>query len=269
MRATVACTSESVGGHVNRLLLVCGTIAAVGVSRTAAAQSLGAVAGLVRDSAGKPVAGVTIAVVGSTVYHTASDDSGAYRVSGLPAGVAQLFARRLGFAPETVSVSIAANATAKVDFRLTASATQLQTSVVEADPKLSKMAPFNRRRARGVGAFLTRADIEKQPTTTLSELLRYLPGVGVQQKPAGEPQPIRMQRSASSSMQSTCVVQLYVDGHPYPNGNVDDFSPNVVEGVEVYRSASEVPAEFRTRDASCGVISIWTRDPDAARKRPS
>jgi hypothetical protein len=63
-------------------------------------------------------------------------------------------------------------------------------------------------------------------------------------------------------------VQLYVDGHPYPHGNVDDFAPTLIEGVEVYRSASEIPADFRTRDATCGLIALWTRDPDAARQRP-
>jgi hypothetical protein len=77
-----------------------------------------------------------------------------------------------------------------------------------------------------------------------------------------------MQRSVNSTTQGNCNVLLYVDGHPYQNGSVDDFSPIVVEGIEVYRSASEIPADFRTRDATCGVIAIWTRDPDSRPQKP-
>ena len=65
-----------------------------------------------------------------------------------------------------------------------------------------KMGPFNRRKARGVGAFVTRAEIEKRQPGSISELLRYLPGVAVTQKMAGEPQPVHMQRSVHSSVQS-------------------------------------------------------------------
>jgi hypothetical protein len=130
------------------------------------------------------------------------------------------------------------------------------------------MGPFNRRKSRGVGAFVTRAEIEKRQPGSISEMLRYLPGVGVTQKMAGEPQPVHMERSVRSSMQATCVVQIYVDGHPYPHGNVDDFAPGLIEGVEVYRSASEIPADFRTRDATCGLVALWTRDPESARRKP-
>jgi hypothetical protein len=85
---------------------------------------------------------------------------------------------------------------------------------------------------------------------------------------AGEPQPVHMQRSSNATNQATCTVALYVDGNPYPNGSVDDFPPGSLEGIEVYRSASEIPAEFRTRDSMCGLIALWTRDPEAARRHP-
>jgi hypothetical protein len=86
---------------------------------------------------------------------------------------------------------------------------------------------------------------------------------------AGEPQPIQMQRSVATSSQTKCAVSMYVDGQPYPNGNVDDFPPLSIEGIEVYKSASEIPADFRTRDSMCGLIAIWTRDPDAAKRKPN
>jgi len=234
----------------------------------AGGESRAQITGTVRDSAGKRIAGASIALVGAVGASATSNDSGSFRVSGVRGGSIRLFARRLGFLPETVSVDVGDDGSGHVDFRLTTAPASLQGEVIEADPLRGKMAGFNRRKSRGVGSFITRDEIERRSAPTLSELLRHLPGVGVQQRMAGEPQPIRMQRSTNSSMQASCTVQIYVDGHPYPNGNVDDFSPRNVEGVEVYKSASEIPADFRARDASCGVIAIWTRDPDAARRRP-
>jgi hypothetical protein len=75
-----------------------------------------------------------------------------------------------------------------------------------------------------------------------------------------------MRRAAGVTAQSNCAVQLYVDGHYYPGGRVDDFRPVEVEGIEIYRSASEIPAAFRGRDSMCGVIAIWTRDPASIRR---
>jgi hypothetical protein len=230
----------------------------------------GAIAGIVRDSAGLRLDLVAIGIVGADggEHRATSNDSGSYHIAAVGIGSARLFARRVGYAPETVSVVVVAGRVTHADFIMTAAAQSLSGPVVVADPTRGKMGPFNRRKARGVGAFVTRDDIEKRQPGTMSELLRYLPGVAVTQKMAGEPQPVQMQRSVHSSVQPSCVVQLYVDGHPYPNGNVDDFAPTLIEGVEVYRSASEIPADFRTRDATCGLIALWTRDPDAARRKP-
>jgi hypothetical protein len=228
------------------------------------------IGGTVRDSAtGAGIEQAEVSVVGANdvTLRTTSGDSGHYRLSGLRPGVVLLAVRRVGYYPDTARVRVLDSGVTRVDFKLQSS-TVLEAQVSEADPLRGKMGPFNRRRARGVGAFVTRAEIEKRQPGSISELLRYLPGVAVTQKMAGEPQPVHMQRSVNSTTQANCNVLLYVDGHPYPNGNVDDFSPIVVEGIEVYRSASEIPADFRTRDATCGVIAIWTRDPESRPQKP-
>ncbi|MDB4877584.1 MAG: TonB family protein [Gemmatimonadetes bacterium] len=237
--------------------------------RIAARSQTGVVVGIVRDSAGRVRLGQAV-VTGETAspVRAISDDSGNYRLSGVRAGPIKVWARHIGYAPETLTVVVRSGEIARADFSLRTSAAQLDADIIEADPLRGKMGAFNKRRARGVGSFITRAEIEHRRPASMSELLRYVPGVGVTQKMAGEPQPIHMQRSAKSSMQASCVVQVYVDGHPYPNGSVDDFQPLAIEGVEVYRSASEIPADFRTRDATCGVIALWTRDPEAARRQP-
>jgi len=231
----------------------------------------GAVAGSVRDSAGQRLNQTIVRLVGASsgVVPATSDDSGRYRLIGVRVGSVQLFARRIGFAPETLSVVVVEGGVQRADFVLKAVPVELEGTLIQADPTRGKMGPFNTRRARGVGAFVTRSEIEKRQASSVSELLRYIPGVGVMQRMAGEPQPIQMQRSVASSSQAKCAVSMYVDGQPYPNGNVDDFPPLSIEGIEVYKSASEIPADFRTRDSMCGLIAIWTRDPDAAKRKPN
>jgi len=225
--------------------------------------------GFVRDSSGIRIPDAGVAVAGERAPRAVSDDSGAFHISGLSSGRTVFVARRFGFRPETVSVELLDSRPTRVDFTLHRAAVQLDSQFVTADSaRQFKMGAFNKRRARGIGFFMTREDIEKRQSASVSELLRYVPGVTISQRMAGEPQPVHMQRSSNPTNQSTCTVALYVDGNPYPNGSVDDFPPGSLEGIEVYRSASEIPAEFRTRDSMCGLIALWTRDPEAARRHP-
>jgi hypothetical protein len=253
---------------VRRSAIVIGLLASQGVA-TRAQSGMGSIVGVVRDSAGHGIGIAQILIVGARSSNVIeSDSAGGYRISPIGAGSVRLAARHVGYEPETITVIVHSDAVARADFTLMAVGVIMPATVVEGDRTRGKMGPFNRRMSRGVGSFVTRAEIEKRQPASISELLRTLPGVSISQRMAGEPQPVHMQRSVNSSMQATCVVHVYVDGQPYPNGNIDDFAPLTLEGVEVYRSASEIPADFRTRDATCGLIALWTRDPEAARRKP-
>ena len=238
-------------------------------AQRSALRGTGRVEGVVRDSSGRRVADAALSISGETVPRSVSDDSGAFHFGGVQPGRAEIVAKRLGFRPETLSVNVVDGLATRVDIVLRAAVVQLATALVTADSaRTYKMAAFNKRRSRGIGVFITRDEIEKRQAASVSELLRYVPGVTVSQRMAGEPQPVHMQRSTNPTNEATCTVLLYVDGNPYPNGSVDDFPPGSIEGIEVYRSASEIPAEFRTRDSMCGLIALWTRDPEAARRQP-
>jgi hypothetical protein len=238
---------------------------------TARAQTAtGSIEGFVRDSAGRPISDARFDLFErSTEPRVAvSDSAGRFSFARARIGEFRLWIRRVGYRQQNTTVKVVADAPSHLDIVLEQSPLVLEGPSIVADPTRGKMGAFNQRMARGVGSFVTRTEIEKRQPASISELLRTLPGVHISQRMAGEPQPVDMQRSRSSSMQPTCVVQLYVDGQPYPNGNVDDFAPLSLEGVEVYRSASEIPADFRTRNATCGLIALWTRDPEAARRKP-
>ena len=244
-------------------LLACVVIGARGAAQAAGRGVV--FAGVVRDSAGARVPRVDVEV---NDVHAVADDSGTFRLSSLPSGVLTLQVRRLGYRPYDTTLTASPNAELRIAVTLVAAPALLEALAVHDDSRRGKMGAFNTRRARGVGVFITREDIEHRRPGRTSELLRYVSGLYVPQENSDmQSAEIGMRRASRLTAQSNCAVRLYVDGQPYPDGHVDDFRPVEVEGIEIYRSASEVPASFRGRDTMCGVISIWTRDP--ARRPPA
>ena len=53
-----------------------------------------------------------------------------------------------------------------------------------------------------------------------------------------------------------CRPQVYVNGIPYTPGLLD-IPIETIAGIEVYRSISQMPVEYRD-PSGCGVILVWT-----------
>ncbi len=61
---------------------------------------------------------------------------------------------------------------------------------------------------------------------------------------------------------ANCALQVAVDGQLKEWGfAVNSIPPKEVHGIEIYPGAATIPAEYASmrRDASCGLIMIWTR----------
>lgn len=113
------------------------------------------------------------------------------------------------------------------------------------------MADFRRRRGDGFGHFLTREDIEERRPRLTSDLFRQIPGLFV--TAAGfEGSELYLRRGARQ-----CQPALWVDGILTGRYPIDDLHPDDIEGIEVYRRASETPLQFKR--GSCGSVLIWTR----------
>ncbi|HEX6747896.1 MAG TPA: carboxypeptidase regulatory-like domain-containing protein [Longimicrobium sp.] len=154
------------------------------------------------------------------------------------------------------------------------------------------LADFERRRHSGRGIYLAREDVQRRRATRLADLFRGLPGLQVVNDPGGERVVVTGGRAGrasdefrptadttgamrpggdrprASALESgaaavqACAVQLYVDGvfTPTDAGRVGDaVNPADVEAVEIYRTAAELPTEYRRQGSGCGVIVIWTR----------
>lgn len=240
----------------------------VGASAARAQPERGAIRGTVRDGEGRMLRGVQLSVKNTDIRAT-TDSTGAYLLSGVWPGETQIQVRRLGFEPGTATVTVKPGDTTRADLRLSVEIAALPAVETNAAAGSGRMAAFEQRRARGGAAFITRADIERRRPHVLSDMLRSVAGVSVKPSSFATGLPlVEMDRSARSVGSGACQVQLFLDGHPYPRGNVDDFPPDNVEGIEIYRGGSELPAEFRTDNAGCGLIAIWTRDPSLIPRQP-
>jgi len=241
-------------------LIVSATLAHAQVER-------GAIRGIVTDAGGRPLAGARV-MVKNTDIRTMTGMDGAYFLPGVWPGETKVVAQRVGFELQSMTIAVKQGDTARADIVMPV-VTALSAVETNAEATSARMAGFEERRARGGGAFITRADIEKRRPSKLSEMLRGVAGVSIKSNASAGQQPVvEIERSSSSISNGTCEVQLYVDGHPYPRGNIDDFPPETVQGVEIYRGGSELPAELRAQNAGCGAIGIWTRDPSLIRRKP-
>jgi hypothetical protein len=79
---------------------------------------VGAIEGVVRDSAGSPIPGVAIALE-NMIYRGQTDEQGHYRIENVPPGTVSLKARRLGYRMATIdSVAVTAGSVTREDFVL-------------------------------------------------------------------------------------------------------------------------------------------------------
>ena len=241
-------------------------IAVLSSAPEAQSQGVGALTGVVLDSAGTRLEGAEVRLQGSALV--ARTDSAGVFLLAAPAGSAELRVRRLGYHPSALAVAIIAGETQTLAIVLVINPTLVDTVLVGAAATSPRMFDFEQRRVRGVGSFITRKDIEKRRPHVMSEMLRTVPGVRLDRSNTGR-NSVDMTRNFDRRSRSICPVQLFVDGHPYRGYGfgLDNFAPDEVEALEVYRSVSELPPEFNFGSASCGVIAVWTRDPPPKEKR--
>jgi len=232
--------------------------AVIGVAwpTTSAAQNP-TVVGVVRDTAGAPIALAEVTVMGRKVL---SDSLGRFFISYLLTDSVRVAVRRMGY--DSVSFVLLSDDASKnsVDVVLRRLASTLQTVNVEEMELRSKtsLKGFDERKRKGLGVFVSRSDIEKRNTRLLSDVLRTQRGVIMTSGRYG----LRTIRFTNYQGKN-CVPLVWLDGQRAPELDIDAVSARDVEGVELYQSMSTTPAEFHRGNTrvECGTIVIWTKRP--------
>lgn len=247
------------------LVLAIGAGMTAPAAAPAAAQGVrGVVKGVVRDESGRPLAGARIAAIGRDV-ESESDERGAYHLAGAGSGRTLLVVRRIGFRPETLSVDVPSTGSTVADPVLGRIAIQLDAVLVNGRRDLrGPIAGFYERMERGNGRFFTQDGIARRNPARMSDLLRGLPGMRVEQRRGGVQQ-FRIRGASIAPL-------VWLDGTPMGAGDVDldNFDPRSFAGIEIYSGAATVPVQFggsRTMSTSGGAVVLWTRQGTAGPPR--
>lgn len=194
-----------------------------------------------------PIGGAIVLLV-TTGVTTIADSLGEVRFGGLAPGSHRFEVRAVGYQQSAWRVRLDAGEQVRI-FELDVLRYELPGVAVEAHGLLEG---FERRRVRGMGFFFTEAEIERRHAVALSDLMRGVPGVQTT---------CRQGTCAILMARSTrgCRPEYYLDGFPASVSVGPDFPMQGISGVEVYRTASEAPAEYRKPELRCGVILLWSR----------
>jgi len=272
------------------LLLLCATGAATRIE----AQSIG---GRLLDlQTDRPIPGgrlTLLAADSGAVARTLSDTTGSWRLRAPEPGLYYVVAEGFGYRRWIAGpVSIAAADDLVADFRLPPEPIELDPIEVRVRA-LRRYLEFNgffERQRGNFGHFVTPEEIEKRQATRITDLLATTPGVQVLPGSNGSVGPVQVRlRGSSLSQGGLCRPRVFVDGLLYAAGDsrpvtpregaeteqedelleradealtLDDIGPpSTIAAIEVYRSASQVPAHFggTSLESLCGVIVVWTR----------
>jgi hypothetical protein len=141
--------------------------------------------------------------------------------------------------------------------------TEMAPVIVEAERGPFAPGPlqgFYERQELGRGQFITREQLENQGSIRFTDVLRLTPGVRIVALHSSQ-YTVRFRNTARIS--GSCPPVLWVDNVKWGSIDIDGgpdraLRPTELEGIELY-SSTQVPAEFATIDAVCGVVVVWTR----------
>ena len=243
--------------------------------------------------AARPIAGVAIALDGVSLG--ATDSTGYLRRTGVALGRHLFALQHLGHRPLQLPATIRDDSATVLDLEMVAAnadvaagATTLGAVTVTASPVPSApLTEFERHLARGVGQFVTRAQIDKLPGHTLVEILRartsarFAPTYSrmvlgsIRQQPSGS-----LSKMSGADTMRPCFAQVYRDGVRLwsmpPNISLDrggmtssleqnpppdlrEIVAQELDALEYYPDASSAPPEYRSGGAECGTLLIWSR----------
>jgi hypothetical protein len=231
------------------------TIAAV-----ARAQQ-GTLRGTVSDSAGRPIADASVSIV-SLHQLARTDAQGKFTFARLPFGELEVMVRRIGYQPQTLTANVTQGMEFAYTVTLYAQPEVLEAMQVNAAERRRHLnvEEFYERRARGVGQYLTRAEISKMRASQPSDVFRQIPGVQLVNVSGGHG--IRFIKATTLRGGAKCAPTIWVDGQRAEGLEIDDLSLNDIEGIELYNGNSTTPAQFwRGNTNHCGTVVVWTRLP--------
>ena len=267
------CSPRVVAGLVGLLM--------IGASDAAAqtgSTSSGTLSGVVRRASDhQSLPGVELWIPSADV-RVLTDSSGAYRLTGLAAGIAIVQLRRVGFDARRDTVTISAQGETRRDFVLLAQGTTLDTvrTVARGTRYISpQLQDFEARRAQGGGRFIGDSVFRANEERSLASIIRqHVPGVQLVFGQAGAQYLVSTRKTCSGpafqGQCKPCFVTVYLDGAPLydqipspgspPPPDVNHIQNAELTGLEFYAGGASLPPKFVHTSTGCGILMLWTRE---------
>ncbi len=276
-----------------------GVLLLVGPMRVANSQVLQG--RLLDLSTNEPIGGGVVTLIpqrGDRTVSVVTDEEGMYELLAPRPGHYFIEARRLGYQVWIDGpIELSHGDVWQSEFHLSPLPVQLDpvevtAPMVETEAFLRRVGFYDRRNA-DFGHFITRSDIDRRAPVRMSDLLSSIPGVRLIRGTGGLARSSISFRGSLLSLGGACHPRVFIDGLLVIRGDArirgvdvhgvreqatevrgsadpaqrpeialdDVVMPRDVQGVEVYRRASEVPVRFggTSTATQCGVIVIWTR----------
>ncbi|AHG90170.1 TonB-dependent outer membrane protein, SusC/RagA [Gemmatirosa kalamazoonensis] len=248
--------------------MLAGVLIAASAVTLGAQQQTGIVAGRVTErGSNAPLVAAQVMIVGTT-RGTVTGEDGRYRLTGVPAGSAQLRVLRIGYRAVTQPITVTAGQTTTADVQLDASAVSLDQMVVSATGATER----KRENGNDVGVIKPGDKVSIAATPTLSAVLTgKTAGLTVTQGAGSPGASSRIRIRGSNSVSLSNEPLLIIDGVRVNNdvaasslgvggqqtNRFDDINPEDIESIEVLKGPA-ASALYGTAAAN-GVIQIVTR----------
>ena len=256
------------------LLLVAAPTAAFGQKAPRPPKPPPVLRGAVQDTLGQPLEGAQVEILGSNRTIT-TPASGVYRVEEIKPGRYWVMVRRIGYAPLRTALSFEPGDDRQIIFQLEPLPQSLPDIEVRAEDArwAQRFQEFLWRSKSSLGHFLTRDDIQRSRPVELSDVVRrYLPFTSWEAfydpyapEAWGSPRYGSFMTAgrggAPGSAAGGCPPSVSVNGaRPMGGWAVNDFRPEDVEAIEVYRKSYQLPMEFSGWSVGCGgLVVVWLR----------
>lgn len=243
---------------------------------------------------GQFLRGVQVSILSLRVVQY-TDSMGQARLAKIPAGTYTVEARRVGYQPLTAPILVRSEDSLEVVMLMRATPELLNPVIVSRSGVPSHLRAFEDHRAKGVGQFVTMAQIDSAPGASLQRILEtHVRGVNVIGDNAAGMHITTFRPATDHALNGVpgpCMPVVFLDGVQLtddtgrgPNLAVIDVTS--IGGIEFY-NPSEVPLEYRASGMSatslataarklkmptdlpsngatstsldCGVMAIWTR----------
>ena len=220
-----------------------------------AQEAPGTITGRVIDATSQqPLSGVSIQVAGTDRSALTAVD-GSFLLTGVPAGIRQLRASRIGYALQQQQVTVTADATASVEFALNPHAMMLDAVVA------TGYGTQSRRDATGSVVAITEQDFNKGVISSPEQLLHgRMAGVQVTMA-SGEPGAgANIRIRGTSSVRAANQPLFVVDGVPLTGGPAQPGGPDYGAGTQsprnplAFLNADDIENISVLKDASAAAI---------------